>query len=483
MNASPPKDLSAFIKTCTLSMHSDSVSDALVHLQSGKIPDLHSNSLADIEAIKQAIGSLLLLRFVMISSAINRHLPIGPGVAPDLIHSAWQDIWRWIVFLHTHCVIKQARGEIVMQASLWTIPVTLMSFGWHSGLRLSLIRTPGMISMPLARQWLKADTHPKQLDERHFSDALEQLLTYQGADKDTDEEVIAAIVHSTEGGEAVVTRVALQQFGAMLQFQRIDFDVLSLFLTLIHNISSSHPILRPSLLYQGLIPLIASFLRQLPTLASDGDPVVDRCIYMAYTNLVIFTQTINGPSFIVHGLDKGLLAAFVTSWPLMQQASPELSSSTAIHFFAVLKDYLVYRSVLRSLAKALKEIKRIGVLALDCKPWETFQTFALRRLAVKDEFDEQSESRLDPGFFGCANHNVSEKINVLYAVWTINPCHSAGCDPMMLITSFVLGATMICIVTPLVRRTIGRTTGLSVNRGKSLCVVCILYFQFLQFVG
>jgi hypothetical protein len=70
-----------------------------------------------------------------------------------------------LVFLmYTQCIIKQARGEIIMQASLWTIPVTLMSFGWHSGLRLSLIRTPGLISM-LARQWLKANTHPEQLDE------------------------------------------------------------------------------------------------------------------------------------------------------------------------------------------------------------------------------------------------------------------------------------------------------------------------------
>jgi hypothetical protein len=224
--------------------------------------------------------------------------------------------------------------------------------------------------------------------------------------------VIAAIVHSTEGGEAIIMRVALQQFGTMLQFQRINFDVLSLFLTLIHKISSSHPILRPSLLYQGLIPLIASFLRHLPTLASDGDPAVDRCTLMAYTNLVIFTQTINGPSFIVHGLDKGLLAAFVMSWPLMQRAHLKLSSSIAIHFFAVLTDYLVYRSVLRSLAKALKEIKRIGLLASDCKPWETFQTIVLCRLGVKDEFDGQSESRLDPGFFGCANHNVSANINV-----------------------------------------------------------------------
>jgi hypothetical protein len=351
-----------------------------------------------------------------------------------------------------------------------------MMFGWHPGLRLSMIRTPGLIPM-LTQQWVQEDTYVKQLelawDKRHFALALENLFTY-GNDKenDTDKEVIAAIVHAAVGGEAVVTRVALQQFDTLLQSKCLDFDTMSLFLTLIHEISCSHPVLRPSLLYQGLIPTIISFLRHLPPLGSKEDsPAVNRCTLLAITTLVVFTQTINGPSFIVQGLNSGLLAAFVMSWPLIQRADLGLAAGAATHIFAVLKDYLVYRSVLRAVAKELKVMKRMGVSAPDCDPWVDFEEFALARLLIKDAFDAESGSRLDPGFTGCANNNVGR--DELYAVCVINTFHSADCDPMILNTSFVPGAIMICTAILLVRGMIGRATGLPVKLGRNLCVVRI----------
>ena len=131
---------------------------------------------------------------------------------------------------------------------------------------------PGLIPM-LTQQWVQEDTYFKELelawDKRHFALALEQLFTY-GNDKenDTDKEVVATIVHATVVGEAVVTQVALQQFDTLLQSRCLDFDTISLLLTLIHEISCSHPVLRPSLLHQGLIPTILSFLHHLPLLGS-----------------------------------------------------------------------------------------------------------------------------------------------------------------------------------------------------------------------
>jgi hypothetical protein len=267
-------------------------------------------------------------------------------------------------------------------------------------------------------------------------------------------------------------RVALQQFDTLLQSKCLDFDTISLSLTLIHEISCSHPALRPSLLYQGLIPTIISFLRHLPPLGSEKvSSAVNRCTHLAIATLVIFTQTINGPSFIVQGLESGLLVAFVMSWPLIQRADLGLAASAAIHIFAVLKDYLVYRSVLRAVARALKVMKQMGVSAPDCDPWVAFEKIALARLLIKDAFDAKSGSRLDPGFSGCANNNVGR--NELYSVCVINTFHSAGCDPMILNTSFALGAITICTAILLVRGMIGKATELSVKFGRSLCVVRI----------
>ena len=209
MDDSCSENPSTFLEMCALSVHSNKLTDVLNHLESGSILGLHSNGLADVEVIKHAIGSLHILGFVMFSSSFHKDQPNGPGAAPDLIHTAWQDIWRWIAFLYTKCITTQAYGEMIMHASLRTIPSTLMMFGWHPGLRLSMIRTPGLIPM-LTQQWVQEDTYVKQLElawnKRHFALALEHLFTY-GNDKEynTDKEIVAIIVRAAVGGEAVVT--------------------------------------------------------------------------------------------------------------------------------------------------------------------------------------------------------------------------------------------------------------------------------------
>jgi hypothetical protein len=204
MDNSPSESLSAFIEMCALSIHSSGLTNVLNHLESGSIPGLHSNYLADVEVIKPAIGVLYFLQYAMFTSSSHKDRPNGPGPAPNLIHAAWRDIWCWITFLHMKCITNQVYGEMIMHAALRTIPSTLMTFGWHPGLCLSMIRTPGLIPM-LTQQWVQEDTYVKQLelawDKRYFALALEDLFVY-GNDKenDTDKEVVATIVHAVVGG-------------------------------------------------------------------------------------------------------------------------------------------------------------------------------------------------------------------------------------------------------------------------------------------
>jgi hypothetical protein len=288
-----------------------------------------------------------------------------------------------------------------------------------------MIQTPGLISM-LSRYWLEEETFIKQPElawnERHFALALEHMLTY-GTDgqNGTDREVVTAITRCAEGGAATIVRVALQQFGSMLLSKIYDFDPISLLLTLIDELSRSYPVLRPSLLSQGLIPTLVHFLRDIPPFSDNGEipPELDRCIIMAAVILIMFIQTMNGPSFIVQALKSGLLDAFVTSWPWIQRKSSGLASTMSTNLFAILQDYFVYRSVLRSLAKPLEMAERMGKLAPDCKPWMAFQEAASRRLRFKDQFDTQSEFRLDPGFFGCANHDVSKRMSCILSYWLL----------------------------------------------------------------
>jgi hypothetical protein len=404
-----PLDLPAFLESCTRNVLG---SDIQHHLRSEAIPAAHSDTQAAVELIEHAIGSLRMLQSMMIESSFCKGQLNGLDVGP-LVHAAWPDIWRWIVFLHTRCITNQVYGGKIMRASLHTIPYTLRSFGWYADLRLSVIRTPGLISM-LTQYWLKEDEYVKQpelaWDHRYFALSLEGLLTY-GTDNQhhTDEEVVTCIVHTVDGGAATVVRVALQQFGT-LSLEILDFEVVSFLLTLNHQVLLSHPTLRMSLLHQGIISSITRFLQSLPPLSRDQiPPALDRAVMMAGVHLIQFTHTIIGPPFIVKALNEGLLTAFVISWPWIQRIHTEIksdASSWSAHFFTVLEDYLVYRSVLRSLGKALKSVDCMHILVPACEPWVAFHKAASERLCLKDEFDNQSGSRLDPGFCGCAHHDV-----------------------------------------------------------------------------
>src|SRR5882762_8404866 len=64
-------------------------------------------------------------------------------------------------------------------------------------------------------------------------------------------------------------------------------------------------------------------------------------------------------------------------------------------------------------------------------------------------------------------------VEMSFMLCVINTFHSADCDPMILNTSFALGAIAICTAILLARGMIGRATGLSVKLGRCLCMVCI----------
>jgi hypothetical protein len=122
----------------------------------------------------------------------------------------------------------------------------------------------------------------------------------------------------------------------------------------------------------------------------------------------------NGPHFVVRALNNGLLAAFILSWPWIQRIQIDRDCGASLlsaGFFGILEDYLVYRSVLRSVDKALKVVEGMDILVHACEAWVAFQQVASARLHLKEEFDAQSDSRLDRGFFGCAYHDVRKYID------------------------------------------------------------------------
>lgn len=229
----------------------DSALDALLHLRSDRIPSAHKSTDSkseELDTIKQALGSLQALTLLMIRASARQSVGVDDDT-PNLVHEAYGDVWRWTSFLYVKCIVKQAYGKIMMQASLHAMPSILFSFGWNTELRRSMISTPGLISM-LTRHWLEEDTLVEQgsleWDDRHFALALENLLRYDSAGAASDSIVIHAITSSTEGKALTVTRVCLEHLRSMMRLKYSHYDAYSLPLILIHklcelDVGPAHP--------------------------------------------------------------------------------------------------------------------------------------------------------------------------------------------------------------------------------------------------
>lgn len=234
----------------------NSVPEALRHLRQDKIP--HAISGSDIESVTRAIGSLRVLRPLMIASAMKQNQGDAEDdqySTPKLIHAAWNDIWQWMSFLHTRCIMEESYGDIIMRGSLQTIPYTLKSFGWHQGLRRSMTAMPALISL-LTCHWLKEDTYINQPDfawhERHFCLALEHLFTHS---HNKEDEKLTNTIVAAAGSALPVARIALRQFHDMLKLKYlpVDLDSYSLSLVLIFYLQKSHPIRMPFFAPAGII--------------------------------------------------------------------------------------------------------------------------------------------------------------------------------------------------------------------------------------
>lgn len=424
------ESLTAFFEWCYQSYQNDThtVPDLLHNLHKKAIPMAQNFRAKAIRAIKLALRSLILIIPHMELSCLKSKVDGHPGVIPGLVYRAWHGIWDWVSFLHTHCIMERSLGETLRIASLHCIPRALASFGWHAGLRKSMLETPGYLTIFL-RHWEEECSYVSQpelaWDELYFCIALEQLLLY----RDEDDNVVAAIVNATEGGAETVSRIALDQLLYQLQSVkkggRMQLDSLCFDLTIIWHLSSglSSAALRP-LLCRGLAPTIATFLRLLRSRTSGLDEipsVIDRAVAATFSIISTILFTSNGPAWVSQLIDAGLVPGILDSGLWLSNMLPDMPSSVSAGVFGHLQQYLVYRSVLRSVKKTLKDVKRMQEnQVVSGTLWEgylAFEKIASHRLEVKAMFDKEVALGLQPGFLGCDTREVSVQFQILKEIW------------------------------------------------------------------
>jgi hypothetical protein len=411
----------AFIEWCEQNRGQETMTSLLNNLRGEKIPTSPKFRAKALRAIKMALRSLFLIVAWMNVERSYTKLDGYPHVISGMVHKSWHAIWDWVSFLHMHCIVEQSLGKTLEIASLHAIPLALGSLGWHAGLRKSMLRTPGLLAI-LVRHWVKEDTY-LQLAElewhtRDFAIALDQLLTYEQKE---DRDVIVAMADVVEGGPETASRIALEQLSAQLPYIEDEnshhLPTVCFNLMIIHHLSSgSSPANLQLLLCNGLAPIIAKFLNILRPKTyceeSEVPPVIDHCMLATFSIVSTILLSANGPAWVAQLIDAGLVSGILSSGLWLQHLASDLPTSISSGVFGRLREYLVYRSVLRSIKnKMLKEVRCIKDTQHLSEPlWQeylVFEKLALQRLEIKASFDKEVALGLEPGYLGCENRDVS----------------------------------------------------------------------------
>jgi hypothetical protein len=368
------------------------VESVFQYLDTRRIPASDKPTAKDECAVDLALWALLVV------SACEGHLKKSRVLDPALT-KAWPRIWKWLEFLHIQCCQKSVFGGSFKIRALSMIPNTLMVLGRSNVLRRLATSTAGVITM-VAKYWLGEgiDAGVEGFFKvagmaRPFTNALDSLLDAEDLTPDRLADVVAA----APGGAKMVARVAIQHLSDVSSFKQPDFETVYAHLSLINNLScNSYPSLHLALLNRGMILAMVKMLVFCNMQPMDNVRIAG-CVMMCYFTFIDALMTVNGPSWVVQAFDSGILPALLKSGRRLTQLDAHRRNLCTKLLSDLLCQYLVYRSVLRPIAKALRRTERLQIDEDVAGPlwdgWLLFKSLAEERIAIKDERDDEVQRK------------------------------------------------------------------------------------------
>lgn len=159
------------------------------------------------------------------------------------------------------------------------------------------------------------------------------------------------------------------------------------------------------LLYHRAISVVVKCLGRLCTDNLQFVTVArQKCVI---TSLSILARSLRRRERVCEVLDSGFLPIFIRS---TRRLDDKCVVEVCTTFATVFSQHLVYRSVLRSFAQALKMdvdplVKASGIERRYPK-WLVFMAEVERMLGYKKKFDQDKKNHEDPGVKACANQGV-----------------------------------------------------------------------------
>ena len=381
----------------------DKFKNILQYLDVCRIPTTDKPTEKDERAVDLVLLSLLVI------CACESHLKRSRALDASL-SDAWSSLWKWLEFLDTECCQRCVFGAALNIRALAGISHTLLTFGESEALRWLAKSTPGVINM-LSRYWLAEGQHPgieHLLNaagiDRPFTHALDVFVQ---AEDTTPYCLLPNIIAAAPGGAKSVARIGVLHLNNDASKKHPDFSTIYRDLSLLNTLScKSCPALHLALLNHGIISTMVKMLTLFNAQTIDNIDITC-CIEMCYSILIKAFQSANGTSWIVQAFDSGLFPALLKSGRRLAQLDKFNRNLCTTLLSDILCQYLVYRSVLRSVGKVLQRVERLNINQDVAGPlwdgWLLFKSLAQERI----NFGIQVEND-DVGQNDCNRIGVSE---------------------------------------------------------------------------
>jgi MYND finger len=336
------------------------------------------------------------------------------GTLMTSIETHWPvEIWKWAHFLLIHCfskpMLNSIDGEFRFRVYFTTMSL-LSVLAEETVLRVTIGFTPGLVAI-ITKLWI-AEAEEGGVMCFKASTVLERFVS--APKPGWLDQIIAA----ADNNPIIVAKTILKRIRANLLEPgalRTDYAAIHKDLLIAMGFSqAATPAVCHALRSQHSIPTITKAMLRLSSDRHANAPphrIPDRFIGQCLTFCLIyldmsFINSEDAGTWIAQAIDAQLIPAFLESTRFFVHDGTLKQISQKI-LGDVIPQYLVYRFVLRAVARSLKNIKRLGLEGLVPEngpfrdSWTTLNELANERLGIKAHYDK------DPSLVICGNPPVS----------------------------------------------------------------------------
>ncbi|KII84023.1 hypothetical protein PLICRDRAFT_436681 [Plicaturopsis crispa FD-325 SS-3] len=372
-------------------------------LRPAKIPKSERPTTADRERVNLATDALKA--FVEVGS--SEHMLSTPALIARILEpDGWPSIWKWLQFMREKCVLQKSYGEDACTSAVIGIATTLEVLRRHTNLRIAVTTTSGVLEL-IMEQWLHASDHARlgtNLSDAGYHYIQSRLmLALGGLLESTDAtpkspvgpQIFGPQILAGAGGDSkLVATTALSRLRTSVADANAPETDVGPHLMLMYNLSGQCQAIHLALANEGLIPVIIEVLSWCNARPAQAKPA--NTLNECYRNLLRVFYSTNGAVWVVQALDSGLITAMLRSGSWLATVDPTDFAVELCERFLdeVLSKYTVFRSVLRAVRRALRQVekRRLGTKAVvGClwDAWQKFKAFAEVRLGMLDLWDER----------------------------------------------------------------------------------------------